>query len=205
MTVLHQSAHIDDLQKDMQRSAVQGAVELLLLTIGEDTSRDGLTETPRRVADAWLDELFSGYQVKDPEALVKLFPSETTGLVTICDIPMYSFCEHHLLPFFGVAHIAYIPDQWISGLSKFKRLVDVFARRAQVQERLNEQVANTLFSALKPRGLIVVMEAEHMCMTMRGVQAPGTKTTTSVIRGLFEDDATARHEALGLIQSSKRK
>jgi len=189
----------------MALAALQGIVEILLTTIGEDPTREGLRETPERVAKAWLEELFSGYQVKDPISLVKLFKAETTGMVAICDIPVYSFCEHHLLPFFGVAHIVYIPDEWISGLSKFKRLIDVFARRAQVQERLTQQVADTLFEALKPRGLIVVIEAEHTCMTLRGVRAPGTKTTTSVVLGLFEDDTAARNEALSLIQNAKRK
>lgn len=167
---------------------------------GEDANRDGLKETPARMAKAYMDELLTGYS-QDPESVLKTFESvESTGLVLVTDIPVYSLCEHHVLPFVGKAHIAYIPSDRILGLSKFARLVDIYARRLQVQERLTKQVADCLHEGLNPKGVMVIMQAEHMCMSLRGAQAPGTLTTTSEIRGLFRDVPALREEAMKLIQ-----
>lgn len=171
----------------------------LLDTLGEDRRRPGLEQTPNRVAKAYVQELFTGYG-QDPSKVVTVFPAESKDLVIVNDLPVYSFCEHHILPIVGVAHIAYIPDQSILGLSKFGRLVDVFARRLQVQERLTSQVADSLMEIVQPLGVIVIIEARHMCMEMRGISAYNTWTKTSAIRGIFEEDQAARSEVLSLIR-----
>ena len=175
------------------------AVRDLLVAIGEDPDRDGLRDTPARVARAYA-EMFRGLHMTPDEVLSTTFDLGHDEMVLVKDIELYSTCEHHLVPFHGVAHIGYIPNEngRITGLSKLARLVDVFAKRPQVQERLTTQVADSLMRILEPRGAIVVMEAEHLCMSMRGVRKPGAKTTTSAVRGSLRDPAT-RAEAMALI------
>ena len=182
---------------DQDRSAK--AVRELLLAIGEDPDRDGLRETPDRVARACA-EVFFGLRTSAEQVLTTTFDIGHDEMVLVKDIAMWSMCEHHLVPFTGVAHVGYIPNAEgrITGLSKLARLVDVYARRLQVQERLTTQVAESLMQILEPRGVIVVIEAEHLCMTMRGVRKPGAKTVTSAVRGQLRDPAT-RAEAMSLI------
>ncbi|MFF2811004.1 GTP cyclohydrolase I FolE [Streptomyces sp. NPDC058000] len=177
----------------------ENAVRELLIAVGEDPDREGLLETPARVARAYK-ELFAGLWQKPEDVLTTTFDIGHDEMVLVKDIEVVSNCEHHLVPFVGVAHVGYIPSTngKITGLSKLARLVDVFARRPQVQERLTTQVADSLMKILEPRGVIVVIECEHMCMTMRGVRKPGAKTTTSAVRGQLRDPAT-RAEAMSLI------
>lgn len=172
---------------------------MILEAIGEDPDRQGLIETPKRVARMY-EELFKGMD-QDPETyLSKTFDEAHEELVLVKDIPFYSMCEHHLIPFFGKAHVGYIPRGGrVTGLSKLARAVEAVARRPQLQERLTSTVADSIVRTLRPYGVIVVIEAEHMCMTMRGVKKPGAKTITSAVRGVFQKDATARAEALSLI------
>lgn len=169
-----------------------------LTFLGENRRREGLVDTPRRVVAAY-QELTSGYDQDAKEVFTTFDAEGYDEMVVVRDIPLVSLCEHHLLPFTGRAHVGYIPRDRIAGLSKFKRLVDVFARRLQVQERLTRQVLDTLVEVLAPRGAMVVIEAEHTCMTIRGVQAPGSLTVTSAVQGDFLDDPEARHEFLTLI------
>ncbi len=176
------------------------AVRELLIAVGEDPERAGLRETPERVARAFA-ETFAGLHT-DPDAVLNTtFEENHDELVLVKDIPMYSTCEHHLVAFHGVAHVGYIPgpDGLVTGLSKLARLVDLYAKRPQVQERLTSQIANAVMRKLDPRGVIVVIEAEHLCMAMRGIRKPGATTTTSAVRGLFKDSASSRAEALDLI------
>ncbi|MDQ3151976.1 MAG: GTP cyclohydrolase I FolE [Actinomycetota bacterium] len=183
---------------DQERA--QAAVRELLLACGEDPDREGLVETPARVARVY-QEMFSGL-FGDPDAVLsKTFDEGHDELVLVRDISLYSCCEHHLLPFHGMAHVGYIPNSEgrVTGLSKLARLVDLYAKRPQVQERLTSQVADTLMRRLEPRGAIVVIEAEHLCMAMRGVRKAGAITTTSAVRGLFKTSASSRAEALDLI------
>ncbi|MDT0546668.1 MULTISPECIES: GTP cyclohydrolase I FolE [Streptomyces] len=177
------------------------AVRELLIAVGEDPDREGLRETPGRVARAYR-EIFAGLWQKPEEVLTTTFDLGHDEMVLVKDIEVMSSCEHHLVPFVGVAHVGYIPsnDGKITGLSKLARLVDVFARRPQVQERLTTQIADSLMRILEPRGVIVVVECEHMCMTMRGVRKPGAKTLTSAVRGQLRDPAT-RAEAMSLIMA----
>ncbi|MFF0434699.1 GTP cyclohydrolase I FolE [Streptomyces sp. NPDC004327] len=177
----------------------ENAVRELLIAVGEDPDREGLRETPARVARAYK-ELFAGLWQKPEDVLTTTFDLGHDEMVLVKDIELTSQCEHHLLPFHGVAHIGYIPAETgkITGLSKLARLVDVFARRPQVQERLTTQIADSLMRILDARGAIVVIEAEHMCMALRGVRKPGAKTTTSAVRGQLRD-ATTRAEAMSLI------
>ncbi|WP_310728366.1 GTP cyclohydrolase I FolE [Streptomyces sp. N2A] len=177
----------------------ENAVRELLIAVGEDPDREGLLETPARVARAYR-EIFAGLWQKPEDVLTTTFDLGHDEMVLVKDIELVSSCEHHLVPFVGVAHVGYIPssDGKITGLSKLARLVDVFARRPQVQERLTTQIADSLMEILEPRGVIVVIECEHMCMTMRGVRKPGAKTTTSAVRGQLRDAAT-RAEAMSLI------
>ncbi|MBI1349924.1 MAG: GTP cyclohydrolase I FolE [Actinomycetales bacterium] len=179
--------------------ATEKAIRDLLVAIGEDPDRDGLRETPARVARAYA-EMFRGLQMSPDEVLTTTFDLGHDEMVLVKDIELYSTCEHHLVPFHGVAHIGYIPNEngRITGLSKLARLVDVFAKRPQVQERLTTQIADSLVRILQPRGAIVVLEAEHLCMSMRGVRKPGAKTVTSAVRGSLRDPAT-RAEAMALI------
>ena len=177
----------------------EAAVRELLFAIGEDPDRDGLRETPRRVAKSYA-ELLAGMDQDPREILTATFDVGHDELVLVKDIEVWSMCEHHLVPFTGYAHVGYIPQDngYVTGLSKIARLVDVFARRPQVQERLTTQIADALSEVLDPRGVIVVIEAEHLCMSMRGVRKGGAKTITSAVRGQLRDPAT-RAEAMGLI------
>ena len=178
----------------------EAAVRELLIAVGEDPNRDGLKETPGRVARAYA-EVFAGLHVNPDDVLATTFDVGHEELVLVKDIPMYSTCEHHLVSFHGVAHVGYIPgeDGRVTGLSKIARLVDLYAKRPQVQERLTGQIADALMRKLNPRGAIVVVEAEHLCMAMRGVRKPGAVTTTSAVRGQFKTCASSRAEALDLI------
>ena len=178
---------------------IASAVREILIAIGEDPDRDGLLGTPERVARAYA-EMFAGLEQDPAEHLGVTFDIEHEEMVLVKDIELWSTCEHHLLPFHGVAHVAYVPsrDGKITGLSKLARLVDVYARRPQVQERLTGQVADALVQHLNPQGVMVVVEAEHQCMTMRGVRKPGSKTVTSAVRGALRNAAT-RAEAMSLI------
>lgn len=180
-------------------AGVERAIRDLLVAIGEDPERDGLRDTPARVARA-LAEQYSGLSQSPEDVLTTVFDLAHDELVLVKDIEVHSTCEHHLLPFHGVAHVGYIPgtDGRITGLSKLARLVDVFSRRPQVQERLTSQIADSLMRILAPRGAIVVIEAEHMCMTIRGVRKPAARTVTSAVRGGLRDPAT-RAEAMSLI------
>ena len=177
----------------------EAAIRELLIAVGEDPDRDGLRQTPARVAKSYI-ELLAGMDQTPEDVLTAVFEVGHDELVLVKDIEMWSMCEHHLVPFFGVAHVGYIPTDGgrVTGLSKLARLVDVFARRPQVQERLTTQIADALVEHLQPRGVIVVIEAEHLCMAMRGVRKGGAKTVTSAVRGQLRDPAT-RAEAMGLI------
>lgn len=183
---------------DQERA--EAAVRELLYAIGENPERCGLKDTPARVARAYR-EMFAGLYTNPDDALNTTFDEQHEELVLVKDIPMYSMCEHHLVSFRGVAHVGYIPGVHgrVTGLSKIARVVDLYARRPQVQERLTAQIADAMMNRLDPRGVIVVVEAEHMCMSMRGVRKPGATTTTSAVRGQFKTDSAARAEALNLI------
>ncbi|HIS40504.1 MAG TPA: GTP cyclohydrolase I FolE [Candidatus Aphodovivens avistercoris] len=188
----------------MDLAKIEQGVRMILEGVGEDPDREGLRETPARVARMY-EEVFAGLQQDPAEHFQKTFDEHHQEMVLVRDIPFYSMCEHHLVPFFGVAHVAYIPakDGRVCGLSKLARLVDVYAKRPQVQERLTSQVADTLVRELKPQGAIVVLEAEHLCMSMRGVKKPGSRTVTSALRGTFQKDQKTREEALSLIFSGR--
>ena len=193
-------ATIPSHDEDCQRGLRDATDDLLtaMIYLGEDPLREGLEDTPRRVAKAWL-ELMSGYH-QDPADIFTTFEKDGyEDLVIVKDIPFYSMCEHHLLPFFGHVHIGYIPHERIVGLSKLARLVEIYSHRLQVQERLTRQVAEELFERLEADAVMVVVEAEHLCMAMRGVAKPGTLTITSAVRGHFVDDSVLRGEFLSLI------
>jgi GTP cyclohydrolase I len=179
---------------------IERAVREILLAVGEDPERDGLKDTPARVARA-LAEQFGGLLMAPGDVLTTVFDADHEEMVAVRDIEMYSTCEHHLVPFFGQAHVGYIPNEkgQITGLSKLARLVDVYARRPQVQERMTSQIADALMDTLEPRGVIVIIEAEHLCMSMRGVRKPGAKTVTSAVRGAFLSSETTRLEAMSLL------
>lgn len=184
---------------------IERAVREILIAIGEDPEREGLLATPQRVARMY-EEVFSGIH-ENPERHLKVtFQAEHDEMVMVKDIALYSFCEHHLLPWIGKAHVAYIPDEagTITGLSKLARLVDGYSRRPQVQERLTTQIADAIESTLCPRGVLVVIEAEHLCMAMRGVRRPGALTVTSAVRGLFRTSVAARNEAMEIIHGARR-
>ncbi|GIG58736.1 GTP cyclohydrolase 1 [Longispora fulva] len=172
----------------------------ILIAIGEDPDRDGLRKTPSRVAHAYA-EMFAGLRVDPAQTLTTAFDANHDEMVLVRDIEVASMCEHHLLPFHGVAHVGYIPGMHgrITGLSKLARLVEAYARRPQVQERLTAQIADTLERQLEPRGVIVVVECEHLCMAMRGIRKPGSRTVTSAVRGRFKTDARSRSEAMSLL------
>ncbi|CAG7571751.1 GTP cyclohydrolase I [Barrientosiimonas humi] len=182
---------------DHRRAAA--AVRELLIAVGEDPEREGLRDTPDRVARAYA-EMFAGLQQDPAEVLQRTFEIDHDELVMVKDIEVYSTCEHHLLPFHGVAHVSYIPakDGRVTGLSKLARLVDVYAKRPQVQERLTSQIADAIMRHLKAQGALVVLDCEHLCMSMRGVRKPGARTQTSAVRGLLRDSAT-RAEAMSLV------
>lgn len=179
---------------------IEAAVREILTAIGEDPDRDGLLDTPARVARMY-EEITSGLREDPSQHVMKLFDVDHDEMIMVREIPIYSMCEHHLLPFFGEAHVAYIPRAGgrITGLSKIARLVDGYARRPQVQERLTRQVADAIQHALDPAGVFVVVEAEHMCMSMRGVRKPGSTTVTSSVHGIFRDNASTRNEAMQFI------
>ncbi|MFV0134504.1 GTP cyclohydrolase I FolE [Streptomyces sp. HMX87] len=186
---------------EFDEKRAENAVRELLIAVGEDPDREGLRETPARVARAYK-EIFAGLWQQPEDVLTTTFDIGHDEMVLVRDIEVYSTCEHHLVPFRGVAHVGYIPSTSgkITGLSKLARLVDVYARRPQVQERLTTQIADSLMEILEPRGVIVVVECEHMCMSMRGIRKPGAKTLTSAVRGQLRDVAT-RNEAMSLIMA----
>ncbi|MFD0310936.1 MULTISPECIES: GTP cyclohydrolase I FolE [Streptomyces] len=186
---------------DFDEKRAENAVRELLIAVGEDPDREGLRETPGRVARAY-QEIFAGLRQRAEDVLTTTFDLGHDEMVLVKDIEVFSTCEHHLVPFRGVAHVGYIPSTSgkITGLSKLARLVDVYARRPQVQERLTTQIADSLMEILEPRGVIVVVECEHMCMSMRGIRKPGAKTITSAVRGQLRDAAT-RNEAMSLIMA----
>jgi GTP cyclohydrolase I len=192
------AADLPDCRVDAAR--IEAAVREILAAIGEDPDRPGLQDTPARVARAYA-ETFAGLDQDPYEVLATTFDEGHDELVLVKDIPMYSTCEHHLVPFHGVAHVGYIPglDGRVTGLSKLARLVEVYARRPQVQERMTRQIADALYEVLKPRGVIVVVQAEHLCMAMRGIRKPGSTTVTSAVRGIFRENAATRSEAMSLI------
>ena len=193
-----------DVVPDFDQPRAEAAVRELLIAVGEDPDREGLRDTPARVARAYA-ELLSGMRRKAEDVLTTTFDLGHDEMILVRDIELWSMCEHHLVPFTGVAHIGYIPNEngRITGLSKLARLVDVYAKRPQVQERLTTQIADALMSILEARGALVVIEAEHLCMTMRGVKKPGSKTLTSAIRGSMHNPAT-RQEAMTLITHGTR-
>lgn len=178
---------------------IERAVVMLLEAIGEDPSREGIVETPQRVARMY-EEIFQGVNQDPKEYFQTIFGEDHEELVLVKNIPFYSMCEHHLVPFFGDAHLAYIPKGGkVTGLSKLARAVEAVARRPQLQERITSTIANSIVDTLTPHGVMVIVEAEHMCMTMRGIKKPGSITVTSAVRGIFEKDAAARTEVLNLI------
>jgi len=195
------SANGSEPRPGVDAPRIEAAVRELLAAIGEDPERDGLRDTPRRVA-AMYAEVFDGIGQDPGRHLTVTFAEEHDEMVMVRDIPFASFCEHHMVPFIGRAHVAYIPaeDGRITGLSKLARLVDGFAHRLQVQERMTTQLADAVESALGPRGVLVVVEAEHLCMSMRGVKKPGTLTVTSSVRGLFRSDPATRAEAMEFLR-----
>ncbi len=199
--------HVPSLHehRGVDRPRIERAVREILLAIGEDPDRDGLQRTPTRVADMYA-ELFAGLHDEPSKHLTITFEANHDEMVMVRDIPLYSVCEHHLAPFHGRAHVAYIPgdDGRITGISKLARLVEGFARRPQVQERLTTQIADALMDVLNPAGVFVVVEAEHLCMSMRGVKKPGTLTVTSAVRGLFKDNPATRAEAMSFIGQTGR-
>jgi len=179
---------------------IERAVGEILIAIGEDPQREGLRDTPARVARAYAEQ-FAGLRQQPEDVLTTVFDADHDEMVLVREIELYSTCEHHLTPFFGFAHVGYIPNEkgQITGLSKLARLVDLYARRPQVQERMTSQIADALMAVLEPRGVIVVIEAEHLCMSMRGVRKPGAKTVTSAVRGMFLDSDRTRAEAVSLL------
>ena len=194
-----------DVGQPVDLDRIEAAVAEILAALGEDPNRDGLQETPARVARMYA-EVCSGLHEDPADYLIRTFDLEHDEMVMVRDIPVYSLCEHHLLPFFGVAHVAYIPQKggMIAGLSKLARLVDGFSRRLQIQERLTSQVAGANQRTLEPQGTLVVIEAEHLCMSMRGVQKPGAVTVTSAVHGVFRDEVSTRLEAMRFIEKGRR-
>jgi GTP cyclohydrolase I len=186
---------------ELAKKRIERAVREILDAIGEDADRDGLLRTPERIANMYVDEIFTGLRDDPSRHLTVTFEAEHDEMVMVRDIAVHSMCEHHLVPFAGKAHVAYIPgdDGRITGLSKIARLVDGFAKRPQVQERLTTEIADALVERLDPTGVLVMIEAEHYCMSMRGVKKPGSLTITSAVRGLFKTNAATRAEAMSLI------
>jgi len=197
---MSQSENVSPLPRKFDRERIVRAVREILEAIGDDPDRDGLRRTPERVADMYA-EIFAGIGADASELMDVVFDEEHDEMILVKDIPLYSQCEHHLLPWVGEAHVAYIPNTEgeITGLSKIARVVDVLSKRPQVQERLTTEIADAIEKALSPRGILVVIEAEHLCMTMRGIKKPGAKTVTSAVRGLFRNNDATRAEAMGLI------
>ena len=189
----------------MNRKKIKDAIKMILEAVGEDPGREGLKGTPERIASMY-EEVLAGYSDNPRKHLKVLYEQENyEEIILVRDIPVYSICEHHLMPFFGKAHVVYIPNKnKIVGVSKLVRVMDVYARRLQIQERLTTQVANIIMKELKAQGVMVVIEAEHFCMTMRGVKKPGSKMITSAVRGVFYKDAKARSEAMALISNKQQ-
>lgn len=182
----------------MDKKKIAKGIRLVMEALGADLSKKDLTSTPKRVAEMY-EEILAG-QFKDASKELEIILEQTHDeIILVKDIPIYSICEHHLLPFIGKAHVAYIPDKRITGLSKIARVVDTLAKKLQVQERLTTEVADIIMKKLKPKGVMVIVEAEHLCMTMRGAKKPGAKTVTSVVRGVFRENQKTRQEALSLI------
>ena len=187
-------------KKKMDSEKIKEGVKLILEGIGEDVSREGLLDTPDRIA-RMCEEIFGGLTMDAADHLQKQFSATNNNIVLEKDITFYSVCEHHLLPFYGKAHVAYIPDEKVAGLSKLARTVEVFARRPQIQENMTAQIADAIEKNLQPKGVMVMLEAEHMCMTMRGVQKPGTLTSTIVTRGVFKTDYSLQQTFLQMVRS----
>jgi len=185
--------------KTVDHAKIEAAARMILEAVGEDPDREGLRETPARMGRMYA-EVFAGLREDPSEVLATVFTEDCDEIVLVKDIPFYSMCEHHLLPFFGKAHVAYLPGKRIVGISKLARAVEHFARRPQVQERLTNQIADLICEALDPRGVAVVMEAPHTCMTMRGVRKPGSSVVTSAMRGVIRSSVASRTEVMGLIQ-----
>jgi len=185
----------------VDKEKIMQGVRMILEGVGEDLEREGLVKTPERVAKMY-EELLWGVDINPADVIQAMFMEEHEEMIVVKDIPFYSICEHHLIPFLGKAHVAYIPgpEGQITGISKLARVVDVLSKRLQVQERITTEVADTLVKALRPRGVLVVIEAEHLCMSMRGVKKPGTLTITSAVRGTFHTNAASRAEAMSLIR-----
>ena len=187
------------MNNPIDKTRIENAFREILLAIGEDPEREGLLNTPARVARMY-EEIFAGLNTQPRELLNVTFSENHDELVLVRDIPFYSMCEHHFLPFYGMAHVAYIPKGGkVVGISKLARVTEAFARHPQLQERLTSQIADCLFEELQPYGVMVILQAEHMCMTMRGVEKPGSKTVTSAVRGIFETNDATRAELLSLL------
>jgi GTP cyclohydrolase IA len=186
----------------VNKAKIEKAVASIIDAIGEDPKREGLVGTPRRIADMYA-EVFGGIYEDPGEELRVGFEEGHQEMVILKDIPFYSMCEHHFLPFHGLAHVGYIPSGRVVGASKIGRVVEILAKRPQLQERLTTQIANTIVSVLEPKGVAVVIQAEHLCMTMRGVKKPGSNIVTSAMRGLFQKNPVTRSEFLSLVQGSK--
>lgn len=191
----------DKTSVDVER--IEKAVREILLAVGEDVEREGLKGTPERVAGMYA-ELLAGMQEDPHKYIQRVFAENYDEIVLLRDIPFYSICEHHMMPFIGIAHVAYLPSGAVLGVSKLARIVDCFAKRLQVQERLTDQIADFLMKNLKPRGVAVVLEASHSCMTIRGIKKPGSVMVTSALRGIFKSDPKSRSEVLGLMHNDKR-
>ena len=185
----------------IDKEVIQDAVGRIICGLGVEGARDGLMDTPARVAAAY-EELFSGVGRDPGEGLAACFMEEHEDLVMVRDMPLYSMCEHHLLPFFGTAHIGYLPSGKVAGVSKLARVVEVLSRRPQMQERLTEQTADTIYNAISPDGLAVIINAEHLCMTMRGIQKPGTRIVTLAARGRFENGRFSKEQLISILQGS---
>lgn len=181
---------------------IEKAVKEILSAVGEDINREGLKDTPKRVAKMW-EELLAGMNDNPKEYVKSVFTEKHDEIVLLRDIPFYSVCEHHMMPFIGTAHVAYLPAGTVLGVSKLARIVDCFARRLQVQERLTGQIADFIMESLKPKGVAVVLEASHSCMTIRGIKKPGSMMVTSALRGIFIRDPRSRSEVLGLMRGDK--
>ena len=190
-------------QKGVDIKRVEKAVTEILLAVGEDIEREGLKGTPERVAKMYC-ELLAGMREDPKEHLGKVFTEKYDEIVLLRDIPFYSICEHHLMPFIGSAHVAYLPTGTVLGVSKLARIVDCFARRLQVQERLTDQIADFIMDSLKPQGVTVVLEASHSCMTIRGIKKPGSVMVTSALRGIFKRDPRSRSEVMSLIHNDNK-
>ncbi len=191
-----------DIDLELDRARIKAAVNELLLAIGEDPAREGLLETPRRIAEMY-SEIFGGLQIDPAQYLQVAFDVAHDEMVILRQIPFYSMCEHHFLPFHGEAHVGYVPDGRVVGVSKIARVVEAFARRPQLQEQLTTQIAETMMEGLRPDGVAVVIEAEHLCLTMRGIKKPGSRMVTSAMRGQFERSSVTRAEFLALVHGGR--